>query len=164
MKLGAKSLATFLEIPLLEYTSVIERAKEDMRYCTTAEKFERDLRDLLENGYTPVSLSEYASFREGGGSCPEKTFAVVFSGGYDTNYSVAFPILKRLGVCASIFVATELIGVTSYPRMRDFTPHFGWEEAQEMIDSGLVHIYPMWHPFDEGKDFSEEAKNKLELL
>ena len=164
MKLGAKSLATFLEIPILEYTSVIERAKEDMRYCTTAEKFERDLRDLLENGYTPVSLSEYASFREGGGSCPEKTFAVVFSGGYDTNYSVAFPILKRLGVCASIFVATELIGVTSYPRMRDFTPHFGWEEAQEMIDSGLVHIYPMWHPFDEGKDFSEEAKNKLELL
>ena len=58
MKLGAKSLATFLEIPILEYTSVIERAKEDMRYCTTAEKFERDLRDLLENGYTPVSLSE----------------------------------------------------------------------------------------------------------
>lgn len=82
MKTVAMPIDGSLKIPVLEYTSVIEQAKEDMRYCTTAEKFERDLRDLLENGYTPVSLSEYASFREGGGSCPEKAFAVVFSGGY----------------------------------------------------------------------------------
>ncbi len=153
-----------LHIPVIQYTSVVKQEKEDMRYCTSAAKFERDLRQLLENGYEAISISKYIAIRNGEIACPEKAVVLIFMGGYEDNYSVAFPILKALGVPASVFVATELVGMDTHPRLKQFTPHFGWDEAQAMIDSGLVNIYPWWHPFDEGKDVKEEIKRKQELL
>ena len=33
-----------------------------------------------------------------------------------------------------------------------------------MIDSGLVSIYPLWHPFDNGRDLKTEVQNKITLL
>ena len=44
--------------PVLLYTGFTEREQEDMRYCTTAEKFKRDLQQMLEAGYRPVSLKK----------------------------------------------------------------------------------------------------------
>lgn len=158
------SIYKSLEIPIIEYSSVVEQELDDMRYCTSAAKFERDLQELLSNGYKAISLGKFNAVRHGESLFPDKAFVVVFVGGYLDNYSVAFPILKRLQVQASIFVSTELIGATSHPRVKKLTPHFGWEEAQEMVNSGLINIYPMWHPFDNGKDFTTEVKDKISLL
>ena len=33
-----------------------------------------------------------------------------------------------------------------------------------MIDSGLASIYPLWHPFDNGRDLKTEVQNKITLL
>ena len=33
-----------------------------------------------------------------------------------------------------------------------------------MIDSGLVSIYPLWHPFDNGRNLKTEVQNKITLL
>lgn len=156
--------ANCLRIPILEYSEVVERELDDMRYCTTVAKFKRDLTELVAEGFVALSLQDYISIRNGKAFCPEKAFCLIFVGGYKGNYSLAFPILRKLQIPASIFVATELVGAETYPRVKKLTPHFGWAEAQEMIDSGLVNIYPMWHPFDMGKEFKEEVKSKLNLL
>lgn len=155
---------SFVDIPILEYSSVVANELDDMSNCTSAAKFERDLRELKMNGYESLSLHDYIAIRQGEKSCPEKSFVLVLIGGYEDNYTVAFPILHRMQVKASIFIATELVGLRSHPRVEKMAPHFGWSEAQEMIDSGLLHIYPMWHVFDNGKNFEEEVKNKLALL
>ena len=145
--------------PVLLYTGFTEREQEDMRYCTTAEKFKRDLQQMLEAGYRPVSLKKIYHLEH-----TAKYFSIAMTGGYGDNYTVAFPILKELNIPASIFVCTDLIGTESYPGINPFTPHFGWKEAQEMRKSGVVDIYAMWHPFDQEKELRTEAAEKIKFL
>ena len=153
-----------LGITVLEYTSVRADESDDMRNCTSAAKFERDLRELLRSGYVSLSIRDYIAVRNGTVPCPQKAFVLTLQGGYRNNYTVAFPILKRLHVFAAFFAATELVGATTHPKAPIMAPHYSWDEAQEMIDSGLVNVYPYWHPFDDGKDVSEEVRNKIQLL
>ena len=151
-------------IPILEYTSIVAHQSGTMDFCTTPIKFERDLQELLSNGYQSITLQEYIEIANERKPCPSKAFCVALLGGYADNYTEAFPILQRLNVKASIFIATELVGLSSHPKAPNMSPHFGWEEAQKMVDSGFLNIYPLWHPFDNGKDFAAEAKKKIKLL
>lgn len=151
-------------IPILKYTSVIESDNGDTRFCTTSDKFAKDMHLLLENGFVSVSLRDVYLFSRGEIQLPDKVFCLIFKGGYENNYTQAFSILKQLSIKASIFVATDLIGVFEYPGVENYSPHFDWKQAQEMIDSGLVSIYPLWHPFDNGRDLKTEVQNKITLL
>lgn len=152
-------------IPSLRYMSIVDHDLGDMRYCTTIAKLEYDLKKMLQDGYRSLSMQECIRAYRGEDEFDiDKVFSVVFVGGYLNNYGLAFPVLKKLNIKASMFIATDLIGVTEYPAVPNFTPHFGWQEAQEMIDSGLVKIYPQWHRFDHGKDFREEILKKVSLF
>ena len=151
-------------IPILKYTSVIESDNGDTRFCTTSDKFAKDMHLLLENGFVSVSLRDVYLFSRGEIQLPDKVFCLIFKGLYENNYTQSFSNMKQLSIKASIFVATDLIGVFEYPGVENYSPHFDWKQAQEMIDSGLVSIYPLWHPFDNGRDLKTEVQNKITLL
>ena len=146
------------------YTSILEQEQKDMRYCTTAEKFKRDMYQMIEAGYQPVSLRDLYAFKHRTEQPSVSYFSVVMIGGYEDNYTVAFPILKEVNVPASIFVCTDLVGKDNYPGINPFTPHFGWKAARDMRESGLIDIYAMWHPFDKGKDLQTAVKEKIRVL
>lgn len=94
----------------------------------------------------------------------EKTFCILLYGGYSSHYEIAFPLLKELNVHADAFIPMELVARTYYPGIEKFILYFSWEEASEMHQSGLVNIYRMWHPFDEGKDMTAEVRTKAEEI
>lgn len=151
-------------IPILMYTSFTIDNKSTDSNSTSINKFEMDIRTLIDNGYAPIRLCDYHYHLSQNDEANEKLFSVIFVGGYENNYTLAFPLLKKYNIQASVFVAIDLVGVYEYPEVPGFTPHFGWEQAQEMIDSGLVDIYPWWHPFDEGKSIHEEIQRKEDIL
>lgn len=151
-------------IPVLQYTSFIACDNGDTHFCTTIEKFTKDMRQLLDEGFVSVSLYDAYLYSRGEIQLPDKTFCLIFKGGYENNYTQAFAVLKQLSIKASIFVATDLIGVFEYPGVENYSPHFDWKQAQEMIDSELVSIYPLWHPFDNGRELKEEIQKKISLL
>lgn len=151
-------------IPILQYTSIISCDKGDTRFCTTVDKFAKDLHKLINAGYCPISLHDVYLYYQGIIQFSEKVFCLILKGGYEDNYSIAFSVLKKLGIKASIFVVTDLIGVFEYPKVENYIPHFGWDQAQEMIDSGLISIYPFWHPFDNDKNVKNETQKKIMLL
>jgi len=54
----------------------------------------------------PVSMRDVLAALDGGAPLPRDAVVVTFDDGYDDNYTVAFPILRELGVPATFFVST----------------------------------------------------------
>ena len=143
--------------PILSYMSFSKDSGDGV--TVSSDKFKRDLQTLIDNCYSSVSLTDLNSCSE-----HEKAFCVILYGGYSNHYDIAFPILTELNIQADAFIPTELVGRTDYPGIDKFVPHFSWEEASEMHRSGLINIYGLWHPFDEGKDMVEEVRSKAETI
>ena len=61
---------------------------------------------------------------------PENSVLVTFDDGYKNNYVEAFPILKKYGIKATIFLNTKYIGKNDF--------YLNWDQVREMYDSGLV--------------------------
>lgn len=69
--------------------------------------------DWIGRRFRFVSLDELGSYLEGADTARRPVAAVTFDDGYRDVYEHAFPILKRKGIPAAIFVVTGLIGTSA---------------------------------------------------
>src|SRR5689334_13028177 len=75
--------------------------------------FERQL-DWIGRRYRFVSLDELAFSMQAKGSLSKPIAAVTLDDGYHDVYEHAWPLLKRKGIPAAVFVVTDLIGSTRF--------------------------------------------------
>ena len=61
---------------------------------------------------------------------PSNSILITFDDGYKNNYTLAFPILKKYNMKATIFLNTKFIE-------KDET-YLNWDEIREMYESGLI--------------------------
>ena len=61
---------------------------------------------------------------------PQNSILITFDDGYKNNYTLAFPILKKYNMKATIFLNTKFIE-------KDET-YLNWDEIREMYESGLI--------------------------
>ncbi len=143
------------QVPILMYHHLSEDvANSEM---VSPEQFEAQIRALSEAGYTGVSFDELQGYVLRGEPLPEKPVVITFDDGYLSNYTLAYPILQKYNMKATIFAIGVSFGKDHY-KDTDYamTPHFGAAEAQEMTDSGLIsiqsHTYDMhqWPPYEDG--------------
>jgi peptidoglycan/xylan/chitin deacetylase (PgdA/CDA1 family) len=73
-----------------------------------AKSFERQLA-YLSRYHKVISLEQYVSLRQRGCPLPRYSAIITMDDGYRTNYSIAFPLLKKYGVPASVFVTTGFV-------------------------------------------------------
>lgn len=90
-----------------DFASIARREMPSM--LTSCEMFERHL-DVVGRHFKFVTLDEIGEHLASGRPFTEKVAAVTFDDGYRDNYECAFPILKRKGIPAAVFVVTDLIG------------------------------------------------------
>ena len=141
------------QVPILLYHALDETGEGEM--SVTPETFRAHMEALSAAGYTAVSLQDLYDYVYHKRSLPEKPVVITFDDGYASNYEIAYPILRELDLPATIFVIGVSVGKDTYKDTgHPMTPHFGWEEAREMIASGLItigtHTYDLhqWPPFE----------------
>jgi len=142
------------KIPVLNYHSVSadpEWLQVGDRVSLTPAAFERQLVYLAQQGYQSLFISEVHALLAG---ChdPEsrvKYVALTFDDGYADNWIAAFPLLKKYGIKATLFVSTGFIANADGCRptigdassaVLDWSGYLTWPELRAMQASGLVEV------------------------
>ena len=134
------------DVPVLLYHHLTETGNDST--LLTPELFEAQIAALSEAGYTAVCLDELEAYVRQGKALPEKPILITFDDGYLSNYTLAFPILQKYNMKATIFVIGSTFGDTAHYKDTDYpiTPHFNAQQAREMVASGLISIQS--HTYD----------------
>lgn len=120
-------------IPILIYHAFEDIIPKDDKYglYVTPDRFEENIKTLLEAGYTFITFDDLYDYEKGIKILPEKNIMITIDDGYLNNYTHAYPILKKHNVKANIFIITELTGGL----------YMNWDQIREMYESGLVKFY-----------------------
>lgn len=65
---------------------------------------------MLSDRYSPITCETLIQYLDGKGSLPKRPVIVTFDDGFADNYEHAFPVLKEIGIPATIFISTDYIG------------------------------------------------------
>lgn len=116
---------------------------------------------LHENGYRTISLLEVADCLRMKKSFPEKSFVMTFDDGYETVYQVAFPILQKYDMSATVFLTVGGEG-TKKPEERlpplEGRSMLNWHEIEEMNQWGIEFgAHTLTHP-----DLTQLSRDQME--
>jgi len=126
-----------IKIPILMFHNIEANISNSFESTeVTPEEFEETLKAIKDNGYTTISLDQLNEIYNTGKSTIKKPIVITFDDGYLSNYEYAFPMLKKNGMKANIFIVTSNVG-----KEPGLFPHFTWDQAKEMEDSGLIEIH-----------------------
>jgi peptidoglycan/xylan/chitin deacetylase (PgdA/CDA1 family) len=121
-----------LKIPILMYhqiSEVPERGKRIRRtnpiYSLSVENFHEQMRYIHNNGYQTLSLKEIIDTVRYN---QQQSVVITFDDGFANNYTNAFPILKKYGMTATVFVVTEFVGKGEF---------IDWNQLREMSGEGI---------------------------
>ncbi|MGI6752090.1 MAG: polysaccharide deacetylase family protein [Anaerovoracaceae bacterium] len=132
-------------VPILMYHHLDERGKDSTTISPAM--FEKHIKALWDAGYEGVLPQDLIDYVEKGRELPQKPVLITFDDGYMSNYEIAYPILKKYNMKATIFVIGVTAGQNYYKGTgREIIPHFGEKEMREMTNSGLISIQS--HTFD----------------
>lgn len=119
------------------------------------EDFERQMKYLTEHNFHSITPQELYAALVDGAELPENPVLITFDDGYMDNYTNAYPILKKYGLKATIFVITGFLD-------RAQPGYFTWGQAAEMEASGLINIESHTVTHTSLTDLTEEQV-KMEL-
>jgi peptidoglycan/xylan/chitin deacetylase (PgdA/CDA1 family) len=178
MKIGNPGSLNY-HLPILAYHKV-DLKKELGITSISPKKFERQINFLKQNGYISISplslLNQINPPLLSEGVSPirpykreERYVLITFDDGYEGVYEYAYPILKRYGWTATIFLTTGYIG--SYNKW-DASPgprfkHLNWQQIKAMSDNGICfgshginHLFLTKHS-DETIRYELETSKKI---
>ncbi len=101
------------------------------KMIVSPERFEEQLAWLKRNHFRVLRLSELQGFLEARRPVPERSVVITIDDGYETVFRHAFPLLKKYGFTATLFVYADFVGA------RD---GLSWAQLQEMASSGVIDI------------------------
>ncbi len=112
-------------------------------FAVSPEKFREQMKYIRDSGFDCVFASDITGRLQTGKLA--RTVCVTFDDGYEDVYTNAYPVLKSLGIKATVFLITDQIG-GSYTNSEGRTfPLLGHEQIEEMRANGLVEFMPHGH-------------------
>lgn len=140
-----------LTVPILTYHHLSAAKEAGSQAATVTETaFTAQMQLLADQGYHSISTRDLFAFLHNGAPLPPKPILITFDDGYESNYTLAFPVLKRLGLKAVINI---VVGAAPGENgaVFDGSPllvlrHLSWDQMREMVLSSLIEIQS--HTYD----------------
>lgn len=134
-------------IPILTYHNICED-NYPLKNChdwISVSDFESQLAFIQAHHFSPISFQDLINKDN---PLPKKSIILSFDDGYESFYSLVFPLLKKYNFKASYFIFTDWIAETPEKRLNNYwnigyrpkTTHLVWTEIKEMFNSGIVEI------------------------
>lgn len=146
-------------IPILMYHSIseaYERVHPYYRVNTSPKVFADQMCFLATQGYRTISLNELTD------KVPDaKCVVITFDDGYSDFYFEAFPILRKYGFRATVFLATAYMGGESFKGRQCLN----WEQILELHAAGIAfgshtHTHPQLRNLDRSAVAQELRRSK----
>ena len=138
------------DVPVLMYHAVDDDLSLGIaELLVKPSEMEEQLIYLTENGYDPIFFEDLYNIDQ-----YDKPVILTFDDGYEDNYTILFPLLRKYNVKATVFMISEFVGRKYY---------LTEEQLLEMANSGLVSIqsHTATHPYLDSMN-QEEQRHELE--
>ncbi|MBV8886687.1 MAG: polysaccharide deacetylase family protein, partial [Chroococcidiopsidaceae cyanobacterium CP_BM_RX_35] len=134
--------ARLARVPVIMYHDILPQ--KEVFFDITPQEFEQHLRQIHDNGLTPISLDQLVAHLRTGLPLPEKPILLTFDDGYESAYKYVYPLLKQYGYPAVFSIYTKNIGINTGRE------HVTWDQLREMAANPLVTIsaHSVTHPQD----------------
>jgi len=122
---------------------------ENHRSCVTPQAFRDQMQYLRDSDFNIVALETIAQHLDRGTEFTPRTVAVTFDDGFADNYHEAFPVLRALGIPATVFVAVDAVGgrLMSLRDRPAGIDALDWEQLRCMHQGGVsVGSHTLSHP------------------
>jgi len=127
-------------LPILMYHRVAPTGSPaTARYRVTPEAFEEQLCYLRDAGYYSIKLEDWHAAMEAKRPLPGRAVLITFDDGYLDFLSYAWPLLRRYGFSATVFLVADKIGrANSWDHVTgEEVPLLGWQEVCQLRDEGV---------------------------
>ncbi|MBI4341321.1 MAG: polysaccharide deacetylase family protein [Candidatus Omnitrophica bacterium] len=125
-------------LPILKYHCVGPAPAPHVPTVSAA-AFERQMSWLARWRYRILTFDELLEAMEGGRRVPRHSTILTFDDGYEGVYTAAWPILKRFGFPAVIFVTPAEVGTRGFA---------SWEQLNQMAGNGFtIGSHTMHHAY-----------------
>jgi peptidoglycan/xylan/chitin deacetylase (PgdA/CDA1 family) len=120
----ARRELTGSQVAILMYHRVAPKANNWSLDTLPPKDFERQI-SYFAKRYKIISLESLVQTMQNGEHLPKKAIIVTFDDGYRDNYTFAYPILKKYGIPATLFVTSGHIGTDKL---------FWWDKVGYIIE------------------------------
>ena len=124
--------------PILGYHRV-GPVKGDHVPTVSAHAFERQLSFLTRHHVHVATLDEVVASLDRGEPFPRRSVVITFDDGYEETYTVAWPLLQRWKLSATLFIAPAEVGLPGFVT---------WQQLAEMAKDGMtIGSHTMHHAY-----------------
>ncbi|MFT7860793.1 MAG: polysaccharide deacetylase family protein, partial [Sulfurimonas sp.] len=151
-----------VEVPVLLYHCIGTKPQND--YWIATDEFDAQMQTLQDNNYTSVVMKDIYDYQNYGEKLPQNPVVISFDDGCKNLYTDAFPILKKHGFIAEVYLIADAVGDSKEERIDNkqgtdatklgetgqtsLTEYLVWPEIQKMSDYGIVFgSHSKSHPY-----------------
>ncbi|MFN8446529.1 MAG: polysaccharide deacetylase family protein [Caldilineaceae bacterium] len=159
-------------IPILLYHSITDEVTAGFRNWSLAPAmFAAHLRYLHEQKYNAITVTQLVRALRGDTKLPSKPIVLSFDDGLADFYTAALPILRQVGMPASLYVVTGFLGATSgwlQAEGEAQCPMLTWTQLREIERDGIeigahTHTHPQLDTLSEADAWKEIVRSKQQL-
>lgn len=126
--------------PILMYHAFAGPGEPASRFIIPLRRFSLQMAWLKGRRYHVLSLNEYLDYRRQSCPPPERSVVITIDDGYREVLTRAYPVLRRHGFPATVFLPTRRMGACNdWDRDGPLAgrPLLSWSEALALLDGGL---------------------------